>query len=379
MLTNIERGIKMSLSCIVNKNYVSKSKELKLVQKQSRKYYQERLFERAKNAPRTKIRKLASLGNVEGVIVSDVEIPKTNQIIVNREELLGLIKNSGLTGRSGNGFSVYEKLSLLKGDNTVLIINGVECDPGLVTDSWLYKNKTSEIKSGAQIIKNTFGFDRVILATKEPLHKVSGIEQIKVPDRFPLGYEKYLIKHILGISIRENELPVEKGILVMNLQTVIAINEILKNIEASQYKYITVGNLNTGKAKVARVKIGDCVEVVYKACFPESPVKINAYYEGGGALNCSLVSGSRRVDEKTCYIATAKPIIFNETSSCMRCGKCTTNCPAGVLVHKAIKANGYKEAKNFNVDSCIGCGACTYGCKAGIDVRGVMSCLKKEK
>ena len=63
----------------------------------------------------------------------------------------------------------------------------------------------------------------------------------------------------------------------------------------------------------------------------------------------------------------------------MRCGKCTTNCPAGVLVHKVIKANGYKEAKNFNVDSCIGCGACTYGCKAGIDVRGVISCLKKEK
>lgn len=369
----------MSLSCIVNKNYVSKSKELKLVQKQSRKYYQERLFERAKNAPRTKIRKLASLKEVENVIVSDVDIPKSDVTAMKKEDLISLLKNSGLTGRSGNGFSVHEKLSLLKGDNPILIINGVECDPGLVTDSWLYKNKTNEIKSASKVLKNALGLNRIILATKEPLHNVSGIEQIKVPDRFPLGYEKYLIKHVLGVSLRKNEVPVEKGILVMNLQTVIAVSEILRNVMAAQYKYITVSNLDTGKAKVARVKIGDSVEAVYKACYPERPVKINGFYAGGGALNCSLVSGNQKIDERTCYIATAKPLIFNEASSCMRCGKCTTNCPAGVLVHKAIKANDKNEAAIYDVDRCIGCGACTYGCKAGIDVRGVVSCLKEEK
>lgn len=369
----------MSLRCIVNKNYVSKSKDLKAAQKKARKYYQEGLFYRPKNVPKVKIRKFSDLNDVKYVNFADEKPECKETKKLTKEDLITLFENAKLTGRSGNGYLVSDKLKAVKNKNFTLIINGVECDPGLVTDSWLYKNKLKEVMAGAKILKDAFTIDRVILATKEPLKQISGIEQVKVADRFPLGYEKYLVKSILGINLRNDELPIHKGVLVMNLQTVMVVGEVVNNQNASQYKYITVANANEANAKVVRVKLGDKVGDVLSACYSKEAIKHNAVFAGGGALMCEFANLDDVVNEKTCYIALGKGIMYNDVSTCMRCGKCTTNCPAGVLVHKAIKVNNRKEALSYKVNNCIGCGACTYGCKAGIDVRSVVSWAKEGK
>lgn len=372
----------MDNSCVVNKQSVTKSIALKRAQKGTRKYYKERLFQKAVNAPKTKVGKLSDLNNVEYKVVSDVELAGDINVSLSRTELIQVCKESSLTGRSGNGFEVSRKIERLHKNNGILIINAVECDPGLVTDSWLYRNKKYYIEQGAKLLKETLGLDNVILATKEPLQDICGVQQIKVIDRFPMGYEKYLIKYVLGIEIPNDELPQDKGIIVMNLQTVIALAELKQNKMAGQYKYITVHNIYTAETKVVRVHIGDRVDMVAADCFFQNEIKNYHIYAGSGAFNCHKSSEGEIITDTTGYIAIGEMPSYEEAGKCMGCGICTRNCPAGVIVHKLIKyvdkngINNVNKSNQFNASACIGCGACTYGCRAGKDVRKVVKWVK---
>lgn len=373
----------MENSCIVNKQSVAKNKALKRTQKSTRKYYQERLFQKSVNDLKVRIGKLADLNNVGYKVISDVELAGNINVCLSRDELIQLCKESSLTGRSGSGFEVARKIEMLHKNSGILIINAVECDPGLVTDSWLYKNKKFYIEQGAKLLKEALCLDNVILATKEPLRDICGVQQIKVIDRFPMGYEKYLIKHILGVEISYNELPQEKGIIVMNLQTVIAIAELTQNKMAGQYKYITVHNLYTAETKVARVHIGDRVDMVAANCFFQNEMEKSHIYAGSGAFNCHQSMEGDIITDTTGYIAIGEMPSYDKTEKCKGCGKCTRNCPAGVIAHKLIKCvdenkvNAIKKNNQFNASACIGCGACTYGCRAGKDVRKVIKWVKE--
>ena len=130
-----------------------KNKALKRAQRGARKYYREGLFQKAGNAPGVRIGKLSDLGKVGCKAVSDVKTTDDIEESLSRAGLIQLCKESGLTGRSGNGFEVSRKLEMLRKKNGILIINAVECDPGLVTDSWLYRNRKYHIEQGARLLK----------------------------------------------------------------------------------------------------------------------------------------------------------------------------------------------------------------------------------
>lgn len=374
----------METLCVVNKKSARKIKGIRLAQKNARKYYQEKFFSRTSNVPRMKLRKFVNLNRTEYKNLSGMELPvKPAAFKGTKEELVEAIKKAGLTGRSGNGFLVWRKLKAMKKGGT-LIINAVECDPGLVTDSWIYKNRLTQIQDGAEIIKKALGMKKVVLATKEPLRPAEGIEQVKVPDRFPLGYENYLVQHLLGIGLKEGELPQERGVLVMNLQTVLAVYEIFKNEELAKYRYLTVSNLETAQASAVHVRIGEDIEEIAEKCFSKSAMKGKHLYTGGGAFSSHEAVKGERVTDRTGYIALGQAPDYEEAGSCRKCGACTKNCPAGVSVAQLVQfveQNGKKDGKKckqFHPENCIGCGNCTYGCMAGKDVREVVAWAKKE-
>lgn len=392
----------MEIKCVVNRQSIKKNKALKSAQKSARKYYQEKKFmkssKEAKSA-KAKIRKLADLRRVDYKVFSDIEqMEKKQEAQLSKDELIAFCRKTELTGRSGNGFEVSRKLEAIMRTKATLIINGVECDPGLVTDSWLYRNRQKLIEQGARILRNALELDKVILATKEPLRAFNEIQEVKVADRFPMGYEKYLIQNVLGVRLEANELPQEKGIIVMNLQTVIAIAEMTQNIMAAQYKYITVANLYTAEAKVVRVRIGDSVKAVAESCFFKRDSKSNSkcnskcdskcdskrIYAGGGAFSCHEAAPGEKIQDTTGYIAIGDMPKYQDAAKCKGCKACSRNCPAGVSVHKIVQhveKKGMKRVemcKSFNPTACIGCGACTYGCMAGKDVREVIRWAKKE-
>ena len=77
-----------------------------------------------------------------------------------------------------------------------------------------------------------------------------------------MGEEHLFIKQVFGKTLPKDVLPVNAGILVMNVQTVYQIY----NLPTGQYgngRYITLGDLDSGIAKAEYVKRGENIKEKY--------------------------------------------------------------------------------------------------------------------
>ncbi len=386
--------------CIVNRNSVKRNPVLKADQKNSKKYYGDSLFEKRGQAPKNRIQKLVKIREIPFCSLTE---EKRKQSVEKKEawtaeRLMSACREKKLLGGSGNGYLTADKLEAYEAWRTdsgknrtesgnerktaVLLINGVECDPGLVHDAWIYRNRLDVVERGVQILKESLALQRVILATREPLRKTdSGIEQIKVQNRFPMGYENYLIKSVLGVELHPEERPTQRGILVMNLQSVMSIGELETPEADGDAKYITVANLKTGDAAAVRVKLGTDVKDIARKVYPEESFSEEELYTGHGAMGCHRVEEGESVTGMTGFIGIGQMPDYSCAGKCAGCGRCTRNCPAGVDVRKlvtALEKNCPDMIQQCRPERCIFCGSCTYGCMAGKDVRGLVASVRPQ-
>ncbi len=156
--------------------------------------------------------------------------------VTTKEQLVQVCRDVNLKGRSGNNFKTGDKLEKFNCEEGILLINGVECDPGLVHDGWIYRNHLSKVNEGARILNNIFHFKKIILATKEPLKKKETIfEQVKIKDRFPMGYEKFIDSSINSMA-KMFETLIEMGYMKKGTPEVYAME-----LYAPFFMYHTIG------------------------------------------------------------------------------------------------------------------------------------------
>lgn len=368
---------------LMNKKSVRSNRCIRKAQKEAKKFY----GRTRGDAPKLKINTMVHFSKNEYVsllnenTVYDGFAQQNNHAIqLKEDDFISLVKESGLVGLSGNGFLTGEKLKTIqetKAKNRVLIINSVECDPILIHDKWILSNKWEQVKQGIEILHENLQFIHIILATKEQTQSLSfdlGLngdngQQIKVktvPNRYPMGQEKQLIKNVLGMELSNNDIPAQMGILVLNVQTIYAIAQIVGRKEKVHSRFITVADLNTAIAKTVEVSIGAVVTKVIEAIF--SGVKGQDIYTGSGIMSCHKAEEKEIVTMQTNFIAYGVSTNYDEANKCGKCGACSSKCPVGVKVHKIVQAveegrnNGLEE---FHPEKCIGCGACTYVCHAG--------------
>lgn len=371
---------------LFNKKSVRKNRAIRSAQKEANKYYGKTRGE----APKLKINTMVSLSKNEYVSLLDVKTAYSDGLeqekrkqasLTSGSDFISLMKESGLTGLSGNGFLTADKLeSIEKISETekTLIVNSVECDPVLVHDKWILANKWKQIIRGIEILDQIFQFSRIYLATKENIQKAASdltlsnqnqanmINIKTVPNRYPMGQEKQLIKNILGIELSDQEIPVKKGILVLNLQTVYAIAQIVDRKERVNSRFLTVADMNTAVAKTVEVNVGADIVKVIKEIFPG--VTGQGIFTGGGIMSCHPVVEDEKITLQTNFIAYGDRTDNDAAEKCKNCGACASKCPVGVKVYKivqAVEAGQVSGLDEFHPEKCISCGACTYVCHAG--------------
>ena len=151
----------------------------------------------------------------------------------------------------------YTKL-LREAVKKYLIINGVECDPGLIHDKWLLKNHLIEILEGIRFLNVCVDFTESILAVKTDaeLQEHTKHQVFKVKNFYPVGAERLLIKEVLGKCIDESTIPAQKGILILNVQTIYSIYKAVYHDKCDLTKYLTFANLKQKTAHVIKVELG---------------------------------------------------------------------------------------------------------------------------
>jgi electron transport complex protein RnfC len=288
------------------------------------------------------------------------------------EHLISKLQDLCVYGMGGAAFPTARKLQTVIDSNVdekFFIINAAECDPGLIHDKWLLKNRYEDIFRGIGMITGCISFSRVILAAKDAfgIKPPDGITIYKVKDYYPAGYENSLIKRILKKRVPSGFIPAKLGILVLNVQTVLSVYEAVCLNKKADSKYITIADINKGTPVVAKVRTGSPVMEAINAVFPER----NTVYTGGGIMQARIAQEDDRIEDTTNFIAAAPMPRYKESLLCSGCGACVFNCPQGLLANRIadlVDKGSEKETSKFSPELCIGCGLCSYICPAGRNI-----------
>jgi Na+-translocating ferredoxin:NAD+ oxidoreductase subunit C len=292
------------------------------------------------------------------------------------KEIVNLIKEGGLVGMGGATFPTHVKLSPPPDKKIdVLIVNGAECEPFLTSDHRAMLEMGEQIVKGLKIamkildVKDGYiGIENnkknaIVVMEKHCKDEPITIKTLKV--KYPQGGEKQLIKAITKREVPSGGLPMDIGAVVLNASTCIAMHQAVeKNMPLIERSITVTGCVK--EPKNLQVRVGTKFEDIFEYCggFSQQVEKILVGGPLMGLAQYSLetatvkgVSGLLALDEKT----AAMP----EQSNCIRCAKCVTACPAGLLPLYmnlyAIKAD-YDNTEKLNVMDCIECGACSYIC-----------------
>ncbi|WP_423362926.1 RnfABCDGE type electron transport complex subunit C [Mycoplasma sp. P36-A1] len=298
-----------------------------------------------------------------------------------RKEIVEAIKAAGITGCGGSGFPTYVKYNSEAIIDTVLI-NGVECEPYITIDYKMMITYAEDLVLGVKYLLKASNAKKAIIAFKtgktalkeavaKALENVSeDITFKEVPDVYPMGWERTLIKELF--QKRYKTLPSEIGVIVNNSTTAIKVAQALQGrLQYTTGLTLSGEALNTPTNVIVPTgaKIADIVEKIggYKSDLTPGTAKL---VMGGPMMGKAVVTDEVATNTYT----NAVNVLYDEgleDVACLRCSRCVEYCPAGlqpVQIKDAELAQDVKQLEKLAADTCISCGLCSYICPSRIQV-----------
>lgn len=183
-------------------------------------------------------------------------VPK--KITADKNDLLACVAEAGVVGMGGAGFPTAAKLNLDLHGGYVLV-NAAECEPILahnMAQLVVYPNET--IKGIQHVMKITNAKQGIIAIKQKHTHEIEsilkalkGIDNIRVhllPDIYPMGEERAVIRETIGVLLPVTSLPSDANAVVINVETVLRVYEAIELGRPIVSKKITV----SGKIKGAK-------------------------------------------------------------------------------------------------------------------------------
>jgi electron transport complex protein RnfC len=297
------------------------------------------------------------------------------------KECLRIIREAGIVGMGGATFPTHVKLSPPPGKKIRwIIVNGAECEPFLNCDNRLMLEQAEIIVEGLEICMHLFPEAEGIIAIEnnkpdaiaciqeQLLKRDENMKVVPHEVKYPQGAEKMLIYTVTGQEIPPGALPADIGCLVINVRTLFHIwTAVVDGIPVVDRVISVVGDAITSP-KNLRAPLGTSVRELIDAAggFSEEPVKI---LSGGPMMGISMRSIDVPVMKGTSGILALSSCsaLHLEESNCIRCGRCMTACPMGLLpssLDRAVRLREYAEFEALGGMNCIECGSCTYMCPA---------------
>jgi len=298
------------------------------------------------------------------------------------QEIRDKVSEAGIVGLGGATFPSHVKLSVPEGKKVdTLIINGVECEPYLTSDHRVMLERTEEMLTGIQLLKNALGVNRVLIGIEnnkpdalEHIQNIvsdkEGIEVYPLKVKYPQGGEKQLIKALINREVPSGGLPLDVGVVVHNVGTSLAVYEAVQKNKPLVERVVTVTGKSLKKPSNFMVRIGTPVKDIIEAAggLPEDTGKVvNGGPMMGKALNSldiPVVKGTSGI-----LVIPAKEAKRDKEQNCIRCAKCVSVCPMGLepyLLKQLAQLEKFEALEKNDVMDCMECGSCAFDCPANI-------------
>ena len=296
------------------------------------------------------------------------------------EELMGIIRESGIVGMGGATFPTHVKLSSGLGKVDTMIVNVSECEPYIVADDRLCREYPEEVLAGVQVVMKILGLRAAHIAMEDnkveaarairrAIDPVTGIQLDILPAKYPQGAEKQLIQAITGRQVPSGGLPAAVGCAVFNAATCKAIYDAVYQGMPLIRRIITVSGDIVMEPKNLMVPIGASFNDLLEAVgHRENPYKV---LSGGPMMGVAQFDLSVPVMKGTNAVTILgfRNHFAVREPHCIRCGKCMDACPMRLMplmMYRAERRGDLEELKAQNVMDCIECGCCAYSCPATI-------------
>ncbi len=320
-------------------------------------------------------------------------------------DLVACIRDAGVVGAGGAGFPAHVKAAARA---EILIANGAECEPLLVTDQWIATRHAREIAEAMRAVAARVGARRLIFGVKAHYHPVieairpflNGDPQIElagVDDFYPAGDEQVLVHEVTGRIVPEGGIPLDVGVVVQNVATMVNVRRAMDGVPVTR-KDVTVAGL-VANPGVFDVPVGISAAEVIAAAGGMTEADV-AVIEGGpmmGLLRDDLSAPVTKTTGAYLVLPADNTVVTSRRSShaavfrralavCCQCRICTDQCSRALLGHRIaphlamrallagadispmVRAMGYL---------CSQCGICeVWACPLGLSPRYVLGDFK---
>lgn len=163
-------------------------------------------------------------------IEADEEQPDEFVKIKETDSYLEAIQEAGIVGAGGAGFPAHVKY---KGDieGGYVIVNAAECEPILAHNMEYVENHAAELVRGlkylVEITKAAKGYiaikphhTKALIALGKASKEEANIEIKYLPNMYPAGDERVIVREILGVELQPGQLPSVAKAIISNVETV---------------------------------------------------------------------------------------------------------------------------------------------------------------
>lgn len=296
------------------------------------------------------------------------------------KELSTIIREAGIVGMGGATFPTHVKLAPPPDKKIdTFILNGSECEPFLTADYRSMLEYADRVVTGVKITMKVLGVNTGYVGIEDnkpdainALQNAFNGTQVKVvalPTKYPQGAEKMLIVMLTGREVPSGGLPMDVGVVVQNVGTVIAVSDaVTKGIPLIE-RVLTVSGSAVKEPKNLLMRIGSTFADALSYCggLNGELVKI---ISGGPMMGFAQSTMDIPVIKGTSGILflTKKDVNYDKESACINCGRCVEACPMGLnpsMLSILGERQFYEEAKEeYNLLDCMECGSCVYVCPA---------------
>jgi electron transport complex protein RnfC len=313
-------------------------------------------------------------------------MPPLDAFGCSREEALARIREAGLVGMGGAGFPTHIKLNPPPDRRIDLIIaDGAECEPYLTTDEAVMTEKPDLLIKGLAIIMKITGVKKALIGMED--NKADLIPMLEREIRlgeydgdislglcrtlYPQGGEKMLIKALTGREVPSGGLPMDAGVIVSNVGTMVAAAEAFTLGKPLIDRDLTVSGGACRQPKNIRAPIGTILTDLPPEFMDIDFDRLRKILFGGPMMGVAVPSISIPIQKNSSGIIllTEEELASDPEGVCIRCGRCLRNCPchlSPVVMNDALEAGDLDEAFRAGLIDCIECGSCSYMCPARI-------------
>jgi electron transport complex protein RnfC len=291
------------------------------------------------------------------------------------------VREAGIVGMGGAAFPTHVKLSTPK-DKVIdtLLINGCECEPYLTADYRVMAEHPQPVICGTLLAAKALGARRIVVAVED--NKPEAIEQLRqaagnasieiavMKTKYPQGGEKQLIVAALGREVPTGGLPLDVGVVVMNVGTAAAVARAVLRGKPMTHRVVTVSGHGIEQPKNLLAPVGVTYQELIDYCggLRDNAARIVA---GGPMMGFAIYDLSTPITKGTSGVTvlTHDEVRRADETACVRCGRCVDVCPLNLVPTRIALAARQKDwdlAKQYHMAACMECGCCGYICPAGI-------------